>query len=152
VSDPFRDNPVPRGALFALGGLVLFSLVAVIAAQLAGYKAGTPPLEAVVDQVDLRFVDVGGGEVQIFDADRQALLTTLAPGTENFIRGVVRGMARERRSQSLGRETPFRLARHSDGRLTLTDLATGRLIDLQAFGQTNADAFARLLTLRTADS
>jgi putative photosynthetic complex assembly protein len=52
---------------------------------------------------------------------------------------------RERRSHGLGMEHPFRIARYPDGRLVLEDLATDRVIDLQAFGPTNAGAFARLL-------
>ena len=81
----------------------------------------------------------------VWDASSDQLLVSLQPGTENFIRGVMRGLARERRSHSLDRETPFRIARHSDGRLTLQDLATGRRIDLQAFGPTNVGSFERLL-------
>ncbi len=42
---------------------------------------------------------------------------------------------------------PFHLTRWSDGRLTIDDTATGQLIELEAFGHTNEDAFARLLDL-----
>lgn len=149
MSDPFNNQPLPRAALYGIGGLILFSLLAVLIAQLTGHKATGPAPGSVVDQVDLRFVDAGHGEVLVYNDRNEALLMTLAPGTENFIRGVVRGLARERRSQDIGRDIPFRLASHSDGRLTLKDLATGRVIDLQAFGQTNAAAFARLLPGRT---
>jgi hypothetical protein len=37
---------------------------------------------------------------------------------------------------------------HPDGRLTLQDPATGRNLDLLAFGPTNAALFARLLAAR----
>ncbi|MFY7781768.1 MAG: photosynthetic complex assembly protein PuhC, partial [Tagaea sp.] len=42
-------------------------------------------------------------------------------------------------------ETPFRLSMWRDGSLVLDDPATGRRVDLRAFGATNRDAFARLL-------
>ncbi len=37
----------------------------------------------------------------------------------------------------MGAETPFRLTRWSDGRLSLDDPATDRHVDLEAFGPTN---------------
>jgi hypothetical protein len=37
------------------------------------------------------------------------------------------------------------VAQWASGRLELQDAATGRMIDLDAFGVTNKDAFARLL-------
>ncbi len=42
---------------------------------------------------------------------------------------------------------PFRLSAWSDGRLTLEDPATGRAVDLEAFGPTNEATFVRLLPI-----
>lgn len=148
MSDPFENHAIPRGALLSLLGLVVLSLVAVIIAQAVGYKADRPLPDSIVEQRDLRFSDGSGGIVYVWDASEDLLLVELQPGTENFIRGVLRGLARERRSHSLDRQTPFRIARHSDGRLTLDDLATGRRIDLHAFGPTNVGSFERLLEVR----
>jgi putative photosynthetic complex assembly protein len=145
MSDPFADQPSPRGALLGIAALVAFSLLAVVVAQLGGFKAGQAAPGAIAESRDLRFADGQGGTVHVFDAASGQLLAALRPGTENFIRGVLRGLARERRSASLDRQVPFRLARHANGRLTLRDLATGRLVDLRAFGSTNAQSFARLL-------
>jgi putative photosynthetic complex assembly protein len=78
----------------------------------------------------------------------QRPLAVLDPGTNGFVRGVLRGLARERRRQGLGSEIPFHLAQRADGRLTLVDPATERVIDLKAFGPTNTQAFARLLEAR----
>ena len=145
MSDPFAHQPFPRGALLGLAALVGFSLLAVVGAQLSGFKAERPPAGSVVESRDLRFVDGQGGLVLVYDAASGRMLQSLQPGTENFIRGVLRGLARERRSLAQGSQVPFRIARHAEGRLTLEDTATGRLIDLDAFGPTNAGAFARLL-------
>jgi putative photosynthetic complex assembly protein len=149
MSDPFENHAIPRPALFGLVGLVLFALAAVVIAQALGYKAGQPPPDSIVEQRDLRFTDGSAGIVHVWDAARDVKLRSIEPGTENFVRGVLRGFARDRRSHALGTQTPFRLARHADGRLTIEDLATGRRIDLQAFGQTNVGAFKRLLTMST---
>lgn len=145
MSDPFAHQPFPRGALLGLAALVGFSLLAVTGAQLGGFKAEQPVTGHVLDSRDLRFVDAQGGLVLVYDATSGRMLQSLEPGTENFIRGVLRGLARERRGLAQRAEVPFRVARHSGGRLTLEDMATGRLIDLDAFGSTNAGAFARLL-------
>jgi putative photosynthetic complex assembly protein len=135
-----------------MAGLVVFSLLAVIVAQAFGYKAGQAPPEQVVEQRDLRFSDGDAGRVYVWDADQDVLMGSIAPGQENFIRGVLRSFARERRSLGVGRQEPFRLARHADGRLTIEDTSTGRLIDLRAFGPTNSGAFARLLSAEPAGS
>ena len=57
----------------------------------------------------------------------------------------MRGLARERRMHGIGSEAPFTLTQWRDGELTLTDSATGRSIELNAFGTTNRAAFAALL-------
>jgi putative photosynthetic complex assembly protein len=57
----------------------------------------------------------------------------------------MRGLARERRMHGIEASPPFLLTHWSDGRLTLRDTATDRLIDLGAFGHTNLGAFAALL-------
>ncbi len=74
----------------------------------------------------------------------------MAPGTNGFLRGVLRGMVRERRSSDIGAQVPFVLTRWADGRLSITDPAIGRQINLEVFGPTNSSVFAQLL-LASAD-
>ena len=69
----------------------------------------------------------------------------VAPGTNGFLRGVLRGLAQERLRQDAGAATPFVLTRWSDGRLSLTDPVTGRSVYLEAFGPSNVALFAALL-------
>jgi hypothetical protein len=57
----------------------------------------------------------------------------------------MRNLVHERRSNGLGPAAPFRVAASSDGRLILEDRATGRLIELEAFGSTNAGVLASFL-------
>jgi putative photosynthetic complex assembly protein len=141
-----HDRTLPRGALLAVGALIGISLVSVIAVRILQPEGVKTPIEAaVVDSRELRFVDVGKGEVAIYDWPEGKLVETLDPGTDNFIRGVIRGLARERRSIDAGTDTPFRLSRLDNGRLTLEDPATGRVLTLEAYGATNAASFRRLL-------
>lgn len=140
-----HGETVPRGALLALAGLVLFTVVLVAGARIAGFDPGAGERAPVTASRELGFEDLEGGRVRIYDWQSGTLILTLEPGTENFIRGVMRGLARERRHGLHGVETPFLLAQHSDGSLTIEDRATARIIELGAFGPTNAAAFAQLL-------
>lgn len=145
MSDPFRNQPFPRAALYAVAALIGFALVTVAIARISGLpmpRMDTPP---TVQVRDLRFTDRADGAVLVQDARDGSLVAELPPESNGFIRGVLRSLVRERRSWDRGETPAFRLARHVDGRLTLTDLATGRLIELQAFGPTNAGAFGALL-------
>ena len=57
----------------------------------------------------------------------------------------MRGLASERKHEDIGDAVPFRLTEWADGRLTLEDPTTHRTIELEAFGRTNEEVFARML-------
>ncbi len=138
-------NPqLPRGALIGAGVLVVSSLLMVGVARITGYGPARPPASAVVESYDLRFDDREDGAVLIYDTEDR-LTDTLPPGTNGFVRGVLRGLVRERRADHIGPMPPFRLTRWADGRLSLDDPSTGRHVDLEVFGPTNAGAFADIL-------
>ncbi len=142
-----RTETFPRGALLATGAMLLVAVGGTAAVRIARLASPPPPVvaPAAVSSVDLRFADRPDGSVRVTEAGEGSTLATLAPGTNGFVRGVMRGMARDRLSRHLGAETPFRLSRDAAGRLWLQDLATGRLVDLQAFGGDNRAAFAAFL-------
>ena len=94
----------------------------------------------------MRFADRADGAVVITEAETGRVVNVASPGTNGFLRSTLRGLVRDRKRSDIGAEAPFRLIRWNDGRLTLQDEATGRTIDLGAFGLTNAAAFARLMT------
>lgn len=147
MSHNHDDINLPRGALLGLVLLVAISLAAVVAVKLVGAHddAAMSVSGDVIDSRDLRFVDLGHGNVAIYDWPGGELVATLDAGTDNFIRGVIRGLARERRGIGAGDGEPFRITRFDNGRLTLEDRVTGRVLVLEAFGATNARAFGRLL-------
>ena len=84
-------------------------------------------------------------------AEDGEVAAVLAPGTEGFIRAALRGLARDRRREDLGPGKPFRLSAWPGGGLTIEDMATGRTLDLRAFGHTQAEAFGRLLAAATGE-
>ncbi len=77
-------------------------------------------------------------------ADKR-LLAELEPGQSGFVRVVMRSLARDRLVRGIGSGEPFRITRHADGQSTLTDLATGEVVTLSAFGFSNAAAFEQFL-------
>lgn len=144
---PRSEQPqLPRGFLFGAWGLALCALLLVIVARLTGYQPEHPPASAVVEVRDLHFVDRTDGAVLIYDAADEHLVYTLAPGTNGFVRGVLRGLVRDRRAYHIDSGPPFRLTRFADGRLSLDDPSTGHHVDLEVFGETNARAFADIFT------
>jgi putative photosynthetic complex assembly protein len=81
-------------------------------------------------------------------SDTSAPIEVVAPATNGFLRATMRGLARQRIRQDSDREIPFRLTGWADGRLTLEDPTTGRKVEMEAFGITNEEVFAHLLTAR----
>ena len=94
---------------------------------------------------DIRFEDQADGSIRVIDAKLREQIALVAPASNGFLRGAVRGLVRERKLQGLGIEVPFTLAALADGRLVLHDGATGHEIDLASFGSTNAAVFSKLL-------
>ena len=138
-------NRIPRAMLLGAGSLVLGSLLVVGLARLTGYKPAQPETSMIVESHDLRFEDRADGAVLIYSSPADRLVDTLQPGTSGFVRGVLRGLVRERRADQIGATPPFRLTRWADGRLSLDDPSTGRHVDLEVFGPANAGAFADIL-------
>lgn len=147
MSASLTDRPFPRGALLGAAALVGFALVSATAARVTGVGAARMPVVAAVETRELRFEDRADGAVAVYEVPGDQVVDVLAPGTNGFVRGVLRGLARERRFHDIGTQPPFRLSLRADGMLTLEDPMTGRRIDLDAFGPTNRAAFARLLAV-----
>ncbi len=153
MSGHSHDNNVPRAALIGAGACVVITLL------LTGAVAvGIMPTPVTMDQSrhaskiapvtsrDLQFLDQRDGSVQIRDVTKGSVATTISAGSESgFIRGVMRGLARDRMLRGLGFEQPFRLTLWANQNLSIEDLATGRIIELNGFGTTNRDAFMALL-------
>ena len=137
---------IPRPALLA-AGLMLASVLAVtmIAGPMQRTQAPELPLSAGTPLLrELRFTDGADSSVQVIDG-RSGRLVEAVHGEQGFLRGVLRGLAQERLRRGIGDGPVFQLRASADGRLTLSDPATGRSVDLESFGRDNAAIFARWL-------
>lgn len=137
---PFRTWPI-----LAAGLLVVIAIGAALVGRLAGVGTLALPASPTVRSVDLVFSDHRDGSVRVVNAADSRLVLTVPPGEGGFMRGVMRGLARDRKMRGLGPDLPFRLERRENGMLILLDPATGREIALGSFGPTNLEAFSQLL-------
>ncbi len=139
----------PPGILFGAGAMIAAALLSTAAVR-TGVIAGLPSATearasaniAAVETRSIRFVDRTDGGVDVVDTADGSLAGRIAPGSLNgFVRGVMRGLARDRHLSHVGREQPFTLTRYANGALTLDDPSTRRHIELGSFGPTNRAAF-----------
>ena len=152
INKPIINSGVPKLPLAAMGALVLASLIGVSIVRLTGVSASQQPDAPTVQTMDIRFEDKTDGSIAVIDAKTGALLSTVAPGTNGFLRSTMRGLVRERKRQGIGPETPFELLGRADGRLTLSDPSTQRRVDLESFGPANSAVFAALINTHGANN
>jgi putative photosynthetic complex assembly protein len=147
-----HDNMVPPAAIAFAGALILASFTLVLSvrsnilpaaptqAELRQEKGVKPVRERM-----LHFADTADGFVLVTDARSGAEVARIGQEGSGFIRGVMRGLARERRMHQLGAKVPFKLTLYQDTSLTLVDPTTGRTLELNGFGHTNRAAFLKLI-------
>lgn len=138
---PHATSLFPRLPLLAVFAAIAGSIGLAAMGPAAGGRS-PPPSGAVLAERTLRFEDRPDGAVVVREGPAEV---AVFEGEQGFLRGALRGLARLRKMDGLDSAAPFRLAAWADGRLTLTDQATGQRIDLEAFGATNAGVFAHLL-------
>jgi len=141
-------SPVSRTGLIAAIGLVFIALALTTASRVSQILNPAPldaPTAAPVSSIELVFLDEPDGSVQVRRSEDRSLVQVIKPTTGGFVRGVMRGFARDRMVRGVGSSPPFLLAQSPTGQLSLTDLATGRVTVLEAFGSTNRAAFLSML-------
>jgi putative photosynthetic complex assembly protein len=146
------DPYFPRGPLLAAAGLVFGTLITVAVIRVTGTGAVRHPDAKLVTTRELRFEDDKSGAVNVYDPAQDRQIAKVEPGVGGFVRATLRGLGRERKRRGVAPEATFRLTLWSDGRFTLEDRYTDRRIDLEAFGATNAGAFARFLQPTTLNT
>jgi putative photosynthetic complex assembly protein len=99
--------------------------------------------------LQLRFEDRPDGSIAVIDYKTGKQIDSVQ-GEAGFVRGTLRGLAQERKRRGLDSGPPFELIYRADGRLTLADTATGRMVDLESFGPTNAGTFFKLFNASNA--
>ncbi|MEY3892074.1 MAG: putative photosynthetic complex assembly protein PuhC [Pseudomonadota bacterium] len=126
--------------VLALGALVIFATWVTQQSQQMVRYPDAPA--ALIKQ--LRFEDRADGSIAVVDYQTKQQVDVIT-GEAGFVRGALRTLAQERKRCEIGSEPPFELIARQDGRLTLADPSTGRMIDLESFGVINSQHFARLL-------
>lgn len=147
---PDPDHPLPKPILIGGAALALATIALIAGARGTGLGLSRNPDVPAIASRDLTFADGPDGSLDVFDAERHGEVARVPPETGGFIRAALRGLDRNRLQHGDREDAPFRLALDRDGRLWLKDLATSQLIDLRAFGPTNAAAFAAFLQPREA--
>lgn len=149
----FAHEKFPPWVLGAAGGVVGITLLVVFGVRLGVLPARptAPDIRAdshvgVVKSADFVFADRADGALVANDAKTGKPALVLEPGSNSgFIRGVMRGLMRERMLHDVSRYGAVTVTQWADGALTLKDQSTGRIIELGSFGHTNRAAFAQLL-------
>jgi putative photosynthetic complex assembly protein len=140
------SRPFPRAPLIAAAVLVGMTIVLAAGVRLSGINVAQPTEGKPFAVRELHFADRPDGGITVSDAaagDR--VVDIVKPETGYFLRATLRGLAHQRLREDMGAAPPFRLSGWPDGRLTLDDTATGRRVDLEAFGESNEIVFAKLL-------
>jgi putative photosynthetic complex assembly protein len=132
-------SPVAKVLIAALISIILL-LVFINSRDLSKVRE---PDASPAQVLQLRFEDRPDGSIAIIDYKTGKQIDTVQ-GEAGFVRGTLRGLAQERKRRGLDSGPPFELIYRADGRLTLSDTATGRLVDLESFGPTNASTFFNL--------
>lgn len=142
-------HAVASAAMLVLTALALTTLVKVGVLSREAVPAVVRTEAHVAPQAvrQITFTDRADGAVVVRDATTGETVRVLVDGVpgNGFVRGVMRGMARERHMHGVGMAPPFTLTLWKNGTLSLEDRTTGRAVELGSFGPDNRAAFDALL-------
>lgn len=145
-----RATPLPKGILIGAAILIFVTIATAAAGRLTGIGTTMTPDAGLVQARSLHFADRTDGGVDVVDMINGSTVYIVPPGTNGFLRGVLRGMSRVRKLEGIGPEPGYILSQWADGRLSLADPATGREVNLEPFGPDNYGVFAKFLPVRAA--
>jgi putative photosynthetic complex assembly protein len=141
---------VPPGAIVAAAALIGFAILAASVSRLTGVGAVHTQYFSAVRTMSFRFEDRADGGISVIAPETGVTIGVVPAGTDGFVRTVLRSLAFDRRRHGVGPQPAFIIAKWSDGHSTIDDPATGRRVDLAAFGGANMQAFERLVAMRGA--
>jgi putative photosynthetic complex assembly protein len=133
-------HAIPRGAILGAAALIVGTI---LFAALTHPEVRPAPVDVATRS--LFFGDRPDGAVIVTDAATGREVAVVEPGTGGFVRGMLRALTRERSRRGAGASVAFQLAESRDGHLRLVDPVTTEVIELDAFGSTNAGVFRRFL-------
>lgn len=143
---------IPPVAIKAVGLLLLLVVALATVARITGVGTVQTPVgegEGARTLVAERLISFEfervDGPLVLVDALTGETLATFDAAGGGFIRGAIRPLNRERVRGGGAPDAPYRLVRWSDGAFLLEDPLAGTVVDLRAFGPTNAGAFGVFL-------
>ncbi len=145
MSDHHHDQKIPRAVLIGAAVLICSTFALAGSSRRALQAEHNRPFPQPIESLELRFEDRPTGALAVIEDGSAREVALLPPTSNGFIRGVLRGMFRDRKLESLGHDAHFALVRQANGHLTLEDHQTHRRVDLNSFGPDNEAAFAALL-------
>jgi putative photosynthetic complex assembly protein len=143
---------IPPVAIKAVGVLLVLVVALAAIARLTGVGTVHTPTDSVAGEravqaerwISFQFERVDGPLVLV-DGVSGETLARFDSAEGGFIRGAIRPLNRERVRGGGAPDAPYRLVRWTDGAVLLEDPVSGTVVDLRAFGPTNAGAFEGFL-------
>jgi len=148
MSEAAANRMVPKGAIVGAAVLITFALAVASLARLTGIGTVRVDYASTVQTMAFRFEDRTDGGISVIAPETGATIGVVPAGTDGFVRTVLRSLAFDRQRHGLGSGAAFIVARWADGHSTIDDPATGRRVDLAAFGAANMQAFEHLVAMR----
>jgi len=142
-------NFTSRPFILSVSALVLVSMVTIGIATW-NRPAAEPVTEVPRISLDLRMVTAPSGDVTVLENASGRQIDLLVGDQSGFLRTMIRVIRRDLGPIEDINSIPFRIEAWHDHRVTMEDLASGRRIDLRAFGPTNAEVFIRWLLEKEA--
>lgn len=151
MTDHAHSHPPMARTPLIIAAAVMIAIVLALTtvSRLTGFGAVSTAAVTGAETLSLQFRDEADGGVGAYDAATGAQVFLYEPETGGFVRTALRALALDRRKAGVGSEPPFELARTAEGQFLLHDPETGQSITLNAFGQGNANEFAKLFELQT---
>lgn len=144
---PYMKEMIPGWAGAAGGILMVVVLVVTTIATMTRDTTATPARAEtpVLSSRQVAFEPQPEGVLIVRDADTGAEIAALVEADGGFVHNVVRVLTKERRRHAVAADMPYRISAYTNGRVSILDLSTGRVIDINAFGATQVESFAALL-------
>lgn len=142
MSDPFNGQPFPRGALWAGAILIGLTMGLTLLARLSPESTVSSLPADEVHAREMVFEDRADHGIRVLNVSGD-VIAEIEPGTQGFLRATLRNLSQDRADGN--EHVPFRIARHADGRVSVSDPLSGRFVVLDAFGADNAALFGDLL-------
>ena len=147
MSEIAADQEIPKGAILGAFALIVFAIVSVSVGRFTGIGTVHFDHASPVQSTSLRFEDRPDGGIAVIAPNSGAVLGIIEPGSDGFIRTVLRSLAFDRQRHHIGSGPAFTLNKWSDRHATLDDPSTGRSVDLVALGKTKMQAVSNLMIM-----